>query len=80
MTLNTFHYAGVSSKNVTLGVPRLKEIIDVATNIKTPSLTEAQIAADSALAKNVQQELAYTSLRTVTTQLRSDMTLIQHRP
>jgi DNA-directed RNA polymerase II subunit RPB1 len=30
MTLNTFHYAGVSSKNVTLGVPRLKEIINVA--------------------------------------------------
>ncbi|KAG1728120.1 hypothetical protein EDB19DRAFT_1913942 [Suillus lakei] len=27
MTLNTFHYAGVSSKNVTLGVLRLKEII-----------------------------------------------------
>lgn len=24
MTLNTFHFAGVSSKNVTLGVPRLK--------------------------------------------------------
>jgi DNA-directed RNA polymerase II subunit RPB1 len=69
MTLNTFHYAGVSSKNVTLGVPRLKEIINVATNIKTPSLTvylEPEIAADSALAKNVQQELAYTSLRTVT--------------
>jgi DNA-directed RNA polymerase II subunit RPB1 len=69
MTLNTFHYAGVSSKNVTLGVPRLKEIINVATNIKTPSLTVylvPEIAADSALAKNVQQELAYTSLRTVT--------------
>ena len=29
MTLNTFHYAGVSSKNITLGVPRLKEIINV---------------------------------------------------
>lgn len=38
MTLNTFHYAGVSSKNVTLGVPRLKEIINVAKNIKTPRL------------------------------------------
>ena len=37
-TLDTFHYAGVSSKNVTLGVPRLKEVINVATNIKTPSL------------------------------------------
>jgi len=27
MTLNTFHFAGVSSKNVTLGVPRLKVIL-----------------------------------------------------
>lgn len=38
MTLNTFHFAGVSAKNVTLGVPRLKEIINVAKNIKTPSM------------------------------------------
>lgn len=69
MTLNTFHYAGVSSKNVTLGVPRLKEIINVATNIKTPSLSvylEPEIAKDQILANGVQQELAYTSLRTVT--------------
>ena len=28
MTLKTFHFAGVSSMNVTLGVPRLKEIIN----------------------------------------------------
>jgi DNA-directed RNA polymerase II subunit RPB1 len=69
MTLNTFHYAGVSSKNVTLGVPRLKEIINVATNIKTPSLTVylvPELQKDAMLAKNVQQELAYTTLRTVT--------------
>ncbi len=38
MTLNTFHFAGVSAKNVTLGVPRLKEIINVARTIKTPSM------------------------------------------
>ena len=38
MTLNTFHSAGISSKNVTLGVPRLKEVINVAKRIKTPSL------------------------------------------
>ena len=38
MTLNTFHHAGVSAKNVTLGVPRLKEIINVSKNPKTPSL------------------------------------------
>ena len=39
MTLNTFHYVGVSAKNVTLGVPRLKEIINVSKKPKTPSLT-----------------------------------------
>jgi len=39
MTLNTFHFAGVSAKNVTLGVPRLKEIIHGAKNVKTPSIT-----------------------------------------
>ena len=39
MTLNTFHFAGVSAKNVTLGVPRLTEIINISKNIKTPSLT-----------------------------------------
>ena len=35
MTLNTFHAAGVASKNVTLGVPRLIEVINVAKNLKT---------------------------------------------
>lgn len=71
MTLNTFHYAGVSSKNVTLGVPRLKEIINVATNIKTPILTvylQDEIAREETgvLAKAVQTELAFTTLRTIT--------------
>ncbi|KAF7340221.1 DNA-directed RNA polymerase subunit [Mycena venus] len=69
MTLNTFHYAGVSSKNVTLGVPRLKEIINVATNIKTPSLTvflNPDIYTDPKGAQQVKNELEYTSLRTIT--------------
>ncbi|QRW05817.1 DNA-directed RNA polymerase III subunit C5 [Ceratobasidium sp. AG-Ba] len=69
MTLNTFHYAGVSSKNVTLGVPRLKEIINVATNIKTPSLTvflQPEYGKDKHRAKVVQTELAHTTLRTIT--------------
>ncbi|KAF8707772.1 DNA-directed RNA polymerase subunit beta', partial [Rhizoctonia solani] len=69
MTLNTFHYAGVSSKNVTLGVPRLKEIINVATNIKTPSLTvylQSEYASSKHKAKTIQTELAHTTLRTIT--------------
>jgi len=57
MTLNTFHYPGVSSKNVTLGVPRLKETINVATTIKTPSLTvylQPELSVSAELAKNMQ--------------------------
>merc|ERR1719383_397896 len=39
MTLNTFHFAGRGEMNVTLGIPRLREILMVASNnIKTPSL------------------------------------------
>ncbi|KAG2047656.1 hypothetical protein BDR06DRAFT_1024851 [Suillus hirtellus] len=51
-----FHYAGVSSKNVTLSVPHLKEIINVATNIKIPSLTvylEPDVAKESLLADDM---------------------------
>jgi DNA-directed RNA polymerase III subunit RPC1 len=36
MTLKTFHFAGVASMNVTLGVPRIKEIINASRNIQTP--------------------------------------------
>ena len=36
MTLKTFHFAGVASMNITLGVPRLKEIINTSANISTP--------------------------------------------
>lgn len=37
MTLNTFHFAGRGEMNVTLGIPRLREILMVATRkIKTP--------------------------------------------
>ncbi len=39
MTLNTFHFAGVSAKsNVTRGIPRLKELLHVSKNIKSPML------------------------------------------
>lgn len=39
MTLKTFHFAGVASMNVTLGVPRIKEIINAAKGISTPIIT-----------------------------------------
>ena len=36
MTLKTFHFAGVASMNITLGVPRIKEIINASKKISTP--------------------------------------------
>lgn len=69
MTLNTFHFAGVSSKNVTLGVPRLKEIINVSKKPKAPSLTvflSGAAARDAEKAKNVLCRLEHTTLRKVT--------------
>lgn len=69
MTLNTFHFAGVSSKNVTLGVPRLKEILNVAKNIKTPSMTvyqEQGNIGNQESAKLLRSAVEHTTLRSVT--------------
>ena len=39
MTLNTFHLAGHGGANVTLGIPRLREIIMTASkSLKTPTM------------------------------------------
>lgn len=46
MTLKTFHFAGVASMNVTLGVPRIKEIINAAKTISTPIIT-CQLVCDN---------------------------------
>ncbi|RJE23144.1 DNA-directed RNA polymerase [Aspergillus sclerotialis] len=39
MTLNTFHFAGVSGMNLTQGVPRIKEIVNALVEIRTPVIT-----------------------------------------
>ncbi|KAJ9111879.1 hypothetical protein QFC20_002467 [Naganishia adeliensis] len=72
MTLNTFHYAGVSAKNVTLGVPRLKEIINVAERIKTPTnqvYVRDDIADDQVKTKNLASRLAHVTIRTLTSKV-----------
>ncbi|CAD5117546.1 DgyrCDS6308 [Dimorphilus gyrociliatus] len=69
MTLNTFHYAGVSAKNVTLGVPRLKEIINISKKPKTPSLTVyllGKATHDCEKAKDILCRLEHCTLRKVT--------------
>ncbi|KAF2401841.1 putative DNA-dependent RNA polymerase II largest subunit [Trichodelitschia bisporula] len=69
MTLNTFHFAGVSSKNVTLGVPRLKEILNCAVNIKTPSMwvyQEGDNRFSQEGAKKLRSLVEHTKLKSVT--------------
>ncbi|NOZ81479.1 MAG: DNA-directed RNA polymerase subunit A'' [DPANN group archaeon] len=38
MTLNTFHFAGVAEMNVTVGLPRIIEILDGRKTISTPTM------------------------------------------
>ena len=65
LTLNTFHLAGHGSANVTLGIPRLREILMTASaNIKTPTMTLPfkHSLADANNFKNKIQKIAFKDL------------------
>lgn len=65
MTLRTFHFAGVREMNVTLGLPRLIEIVDARRNPATPTMDVALIpefAFDKDLAKKVAQNIELTTV------------------
>uniref|UniRef100_A0A667XPP1 DNA-directed RNA polymerase subunit n=1 Tax=Myripristis murdjan TaxID=586833 RepID=A0A667XPP1_9TELE len=52
MTLNTFHFAGRGEMNVTLGIPRLREILMTASpSIKTPMMSVPVLNTSKALKK-----------------------------
>jgi DNA-directed RNA polymerase II subunit RPB1 len=62
MTLKTFHPRRSFQQERDFHCPATKEIINVATNIKTPSLKvflQLELNVSAELAKNVQQQLAY---------------------
>jgi DNA-directed RNA polymerase subunit A" len=54
MTLNTFHYAGVAEMNVTVGLPRLIEILDGRKNISTPMM-EIHLKSPYSKGKDIKQ-------------------------
>ena len=63
MTLKTFHFAGVASMNVTLGVPRIKEIMNGSKNISTPIIeTFLENATSEVAARVVKAKLEKTTL------------------
>ena len=53
MTLKTFHFAGVASMNITLGIPRIKEIINYTQNISTPVIYAKLIQEDDITAAKI---------------------------
>ena len=71
LTLNTFHYAGVAEKNATLGVPRIKELIDGQTKVQSQCtyvyLTK-HVRSNEKLTAVLRARLAFTTLRDVVTQ------------
>lgn len=72
MTLNTFHHAGSSSAHVTLGIPRLRELLMTASKYpKTPSMTLPIVGENpERSAKRLQRRLQRVSLIDLMTQLR----------
>jgi DNA-directed RNA polymerase II subunit RPB1 len=69
MTLNTFHFAGVSSKsNVSRGVPRIEEILTLSKEPKNPSLTiylNKQDETDKTRVQSIMHMLEHTILGNV---------------
>ncbi|WOL00292.1 DNA-directed RNA polymerase III subunit 1 [Canna indica] len=79
MTLKTFHFAGVASMNVTLGVPRIKEIINASKNISTPIITATLQRDDNVVvAKIVRSSMEKTVLGEVSKSFK--IVLMSSRP
>ena len=76
MTMRTFHYAGVAEINVTLGLPRLIEIVDARSSPSTPMMNiylRDEFRLNPDLAKEVANKIEITRLNTIA-DLETDLT------
>ena len=75
MTLRTFHYAGVKEQNVTLGLPRLIEIVDARRIPSTPIMTiylKGEHAKSKEGAVEVARNIIYTSVENLASAIYED--------
>ncbi|ALU12004.1 DNA-directed RNA polymerase subunit A'' [Ignicoccus islandicus DSM 13165] len=75
MTLRTFHYAGVKEFNVTLGLPRLIEIVDARKTPSTPMMTvylDEEHRYDKEKALEVARRIEMTKVENVTDTIEID--------
>ena len=68
MTMRTFHYAGVAELNVTLGLPRLIEIVDARKKISTPTMDiyfEEEFNTDEEFVKKLANRIGKSTINDV---------------
>lgn len=73
LTLNTFHSAGTVKAGATQGVPRIKELLDVAPTLKNPLnfvYLDPSVSGSLDQAIMVQREIQKTTLRDITKHVR----------
>ena len=76
MTLKTFHFAGVAEFNVTLGLPRLIEIVDARRNPSTPTMNvylDEEHREKEKHARNVAQQIEQTRVERVAETVEIDL-------
>jgi len=76
MTLKTFHFAGVAEFNVTLGLPRLIEIVDARRNPSTPTMNvflEEKHRTDEKFAREVAQGIEQTRVERIAQSVEIDL-------
>lgn len=76
MTLKTFHFAGVAEFNVTLGLPRLIEIVDARRNPSTPTMNvflEEEHRTDEKFARKVAQGIEQTHVERIAQSVEIDL-------
>ncbi|MHA1967441.1 MAG: DNA-directed RNA polymerase subunit A'' [Candidatus Hodarchaeales archaeon] len=80
MTLKTFHYAGVAELNVTLGLPRLIEILDARKNPASPFMTvylEEPFSKNKEKAQEVQRMIELSTIESISDDITVDLALMQ---
>jgi DNA-directed RNA polymerase subunit A" len=80
MTLKTFHYAGVAELNVTLGLPRLIEILDARKNPASPYMTvylESPYNKEKEKAQEVQRMIELSTIESISDDITVDLALMQ---
>ncbi len=68
MTMRTFHYAGVAELNVTLGLPRLIEIVDARKKISTPTMDiyfEKEYQEDEEFVKKLANQIGKSTINDI---------------